>query len=72
MIQNHMKDLLREDLGSKKIKRSRKQPDDVTIMSSGRLCFSTTSNVARALKMRVLRRNRKQTSFNSNMKLLSC
>ena len=50
---NTKKDLLRKDLGSKKIERNRKQPDDVSIVSSGRSCNSTSSNVARALKMRI-------------------
>ena len=50
-IQNHKKELLRKDLGSEKIKRSKKQSDDVSVISSRQFCISTTSNVARALKI---------------------
>ena len=52
-IKNHKKYLLRKDIGSKTIERSRKQRDDVRVISSGRSCIFTTSNVARALKMRI-------------------
>ena len=47
---NHRKDLLRKDLGSKKIKRNNRQTDDVSVVSSERSCKSTSSNVARAIK----------------------
>ena len=46
---------IRKDFGSKKTKRNRKQADDVSICSSGRSCISTSSNVARALKIRILK-----------------
>ena len=52
-------DLIRKDLGSKKIKRNKKPADDVSVISSGRSCISTTSNAARALKMRIPKRNPK-------------
>ena len=52
-IINHKKDLVRKDLGSKKIKRNHKQPNNVSIVSSGRSCISTSSNVAHASKMRI-------------------
>ena len=31
-VNNHKEDLLRKDIGSKKIKRSRKQPDDINVI----------------------------------------
>ena len=43
----------------KKIKRNRKQTDDVSVVSSGRSCISSASNIARSLKMRVPKRNPK-------------
>ena len=52
-IQQHKRDLFRKNTGEKKIKRNRKQTDDVSVVSSGRSCISTASNVARSLKMRV-------------------
>ena len=52
-ITNHRRDLIRKDLGSKKIKRNKKPADDVSVISSGRSCISTTSNVARSPKMRI-------------------
>ena len=58
-ISNHRKELLGKYLGIKKIKRTRKQPDDITIISFGRSCISTSSNVAKALKMRIFKRNPK-------------
>ena len=56
-ITNHKKDLLRKDLGNKKIKRTQKQLDDMSIISSERSCFSTSSNAAKALKMRIPQTN---------------
>ena len=58
-ISNHKKDLLRKDLGSKKIKRFKKRSDVVKVISSGRSCISTASNAARTLKMRIPKRNPK-------------
>ena len=58
-IINLKKDLLRKDLGSKKTKRTRKQPDDISIISLGRSCISSSSNVARALKIRIPKQNPK-------------
>ena len=54
-IINHKNALLRKDLGSKKIMRAHKQPDDIIIVSLGRSCF--TYNVNRALKIRIPKRN---------------
>ena len=58
-IQQHKRDLFRKNTGEKKIKRNRKQTDDVSVVSSGRSCISTASNIARSLKMRVPKRNPK-------------
>ena len=52
-IQQHKGDLFRKNTGEKKIKRNKKQTDDVSVVSSGRSCISTASNIARSLKMRV-------------------
>ena len=41
------------------MKRNKKQSDDVSVVSSGRSCISSTSNVARSLKMRIPKRNPK-------------
>ena len=46
----HKRDLIRKITGDKKIKRNRKQSDDVSVVSSGRSCISSASNVARSLK----------------------
>ena len=63
-IQLHKKDLIRKNTGDKKIKRNKRQADDVSIVSSGRSCISTTSNIARSLKMRIPKRNPKyDTAF---------
>ena len=59
-INNPKKDLLRKDLGSKRIKRSQKHPVDRDFILSGRSCLSTSSNIARALKMTTLERNPQQ------------
>ena len=56
-IINHKKDLLRKDLGSKKIKRNCKHPDEVSVICSGRSCISPSSNVSWAFKMRIPKRN---------------
>ena len=58
-IQQHKQDLFRKNTGEKKIKRNRRQTDDVSVVSSGRSCISTASNVARSLKMRIPKRNPK-------------
>ena len=58
-ITNHRGDLIRKNLGSKKIKRNEKPADDVSVISSGRSCISTTSNLAQALKIRIPKRNPK-------------
>ena len=47
----HKRDLIRKNTGDKKIKRNRKQFDDVSVVSSGRSCISSANNVARSLKM---------------------
>ena len=63
-IQLHKKDLIRKNTGDKKIKRNKRQADDVSIVSSGRSCISTTRNIARSLKMRIPKRNPKyDTAF---------
>ena len=46
-------------MGSKKIKRNRKQPGKISLISSGRSCISSSSNIARDLKMRIPKRNPK-------------
>ena len=51
--------MIRRNKGDKKIKRNRKQADDVSVISSGRSCISSASNVARSLKMRIPKRNHK-------------
>ena len=58
-IQQHKQDLFRKNTGEKKIKRNRRQTDDVSVVSSGRSRISTTSDVARSLKMRIPKRNPK-------------
>ena len=58
-ITNHRKDLVGKNLGSKKIKRNKRQLDDISVISSGRFCISTSSNVARALRKRIPKRNPK-------------
>ena len=58
-INNQKKDLSRKDVGSKKVKRTQKQPDDMNVISSVRSRISTSSNVARALKMKIPKRNPK-------------
>ena len=58
-IQQHKRNLFRKNTGEKKIKRNRKQTDDVSVVSSGRSCISTASNIARSLKTRVPKRNPK-------------
>ena len=55
----HRRDLIRKNTGDKKIKRNRKQADDVSVVSSGRSCISSASNVACSLKMRIPKRNPK-------------
>ena len=59
-IYKHKRDLIRKNTGVKKIKRNRKQSDDVSVVSSSRSCISSASNVARSLKMRIPKRNPKQ------------
>ena len=66
MIVNHRKDLLRKNLCSKKIKRNKRQTDDVSVISSGRSCVSTSSNVARALRMRIPKLNPKHDDAFAN------
>ena len=58
-IVSHRKDLLRKELGSKKNKRNKRQTDGVSVLSSERFCISTSSNIARALKMPIPKRNPK-------------
>ena len=58
-IYKHKRDLIRKNTGNKKIKRNRKQSDDVSVVSSGRSCISSASNVVRSLKMRIPKRNPK-------------
>ena len=57
-IYKHKRDLIRKNTGDKKIKR--RQSDDVSVVSSGRSCISSASNIARSLKMRNPKRNPKQ------------
>ena len=58
-IYKHKRDLIRKNTGNKKIKRNRRQSDDVSVVSSGRSCISSASNIARSLKMRIPKRNPK-------------
>ena len=58
-INKHRRDLIRKNTGDKKIKRNRKQADDISVVSSGRSCISSASNVAHSLKMRIPKRNPK-------------
>ena len=58
-IYKHKSDLIRKNTGDKKIKRNRRQSDDVSVVSSGRSCISSASNIARSLKMRIPKRNPK-------------
>ena len=58
-INKHRRDLIRKNTGDKKIKRNRKQADDISVISSGRSCISSASNEARSLKMRIPKRNPK-------------
>ena len=58
-IINHKRDLLRKDLGSKNIKRNRKQSEDVSVIFLGHSSISTFRNVARALKIRIRKLNPK-------------
>ena len=55
-----------KDLGSEKIKRTRKQYDDIGIISSGRFCISTSSNVARTLKLKIPKQNPKHDELFQN------
>ena len=54
-INKHRTDLIRKNTGDKKIKRERKQADDISVVSSGRSYISSASNVAHSLKMRILK-----------------
>ena len=65
-INKHRRDLVRKNTGDKKIKRNRKQADDISVVSSGRSCISTASNVARSLKMRFPKRNAKHEEAFTN------
>ena len=58
-IYKHKRDLIRKNTGNKKIKRNKKHSDDVSVVSSGRSCISSASNVVRSLKMRIPKRNPK-------------
>ena len=58
-IYKNKRDLIRKNTGDKKIKRNRRQSDDVSVVSSGRSCISSASNIARSLKMRIPKRNPK-------------
>ena len=58
-ITNHRRNLIRKDLGSKKIKRNKRPADNVSVISSCRSCISTASNVAQSLKKRIPKRNPK-------------
>ena len=58
-INKHRQDLIRKNTGDKKNKGNRKQADDVSVVSSGKSCISSASNVARSLNMRIPKRNPK-------------
>ena len=65
-IVNHRRDLVRKNLVDKKIKRNKKQADDIIVVSSGRSCISTASNVARSLKIKIPKRNPKHDEAFAN------
>ena len=65
-IKKHKRDLVRKNTGDKKIKRNKKQSDDIGVVSSGRYCIFTASNVARSLKMRIPKRNPKHDDAFAN------
>ena len=44
-INKHRRDLIGKNTGDKKIKRNRKQADDISVVPSGRCCISSASNV---------------------------
>ena len=56
-IKKHRRDLVRKNTEDQKIKRNKKQTDDISVISSGRSCISTASDVSRSLKMRIPKRN---------------
>ena len=58
-IYKHKRDLIRKNTGDKKIKRNRRQLDDVSVVSSGRSCISSASNIARSLEMGIPKGNPK-------------
>ena len=58
-IYKHKRELIRKNTGNKKIKRNKKQSDDVSVVSSGRSCISSASNAVRSLKMRIPKSNPK-------------
>ena len=58
-IHKHKRELIRKNTGDKKIKRDRKQADDVSVVSSGRSRICSASNDATSLKMRLPKRNPK-------------
>ena len=58
-IKKHRRDLIGKNTGDKKIKRNRKQADDICVVSSGRSYISSASTVARSLKLRIPKRNLK-------------
>ena len=65
-IMKHRRALVRKNTGDKKIKRNKKQADDISVVSSGRSCISTASNVASSLKMRIPKRNPKHDDAFAN------
>ena len=65
-IVKHRRDLVRKNLGDKKIKRNKNQADNISVVSSGRSCISTASNVAHSLKMRIPKRNPKHDDAFAN------
>ena len=64
-IVKHRRDLVR-NLGDKKIRRNKRQADDISVVSSGRSCISTVSNVARSLKMGIPKSNPKHDDAFAN------
>ena len=65
-INKHRRDLIGKNTGHKKIKRNRKQADDVSVVSLERFCISSASNVARSLKMGIPKRNPKHDNASIN------
>ena len=70
-INNHKHDLSRKDVRRRKMKRTRKQPNNMSVISSVRSRLSTSGNVARALKMKISKRHPKHVEAFQNRPYLT-